>query len=161
MSDSLSGSAPLSVSAFFPHPSQTLIDGRWVFVSIFDLGGLSASDWRLFLVCQCSETAIPSTYRTREAKNLQFSAQTVRLEASSSRHYGLLSRPGQESWRSMALCGTARSIVWPGMRAISHDSHASLTKILMSFWILMRISCENLMRFSWENDILMRIFQFS
>ena len=29
----------------------------------------------------------------------------------------------------------------------------SLTKILMSFWILMRIS--------WENDILMRIFQFS
>ena len=87
-------------------PSLTYIDRRSVSVRVrFRFGWVLAANRRRFFR-QCSDNDIRSALSTREAKNRQFSAQTVRLEPWSSGHYRLLSRPGQ-AWEvlSVALRG--------------------------------------------------------
>ena len=60
--------------------------------------------------CQCSGNDPRSALSTREAKNRQFSAQSVRLEPWSSGHYRLLSRPGQ-AWEVLCVALRGSSIV--------------------------------------------------
>ena len=103
-------------------PSLTYIDRRSVNVRVrFRFRWVLAADRRRFYR-QCSDNDPWSTLSTREAKNRQLSAQTVRLEPWSSGHYRLLSRPGQAWEILLALCGAARGPLFDP--ACVHYSHA-------------------------------------
>ena len=101
-------------------PSITYIDRRSASVRVrFRFVWVLAADRRRFFR-QCSDNDPRSTLSTREAKNRQFSAQTVRLEPWSSGHYRLLSRPGQ-AWEVLRVALRWVHCLTRHKRAMSHS----------------------------------------